>query len=163
MVNPDSDLFRAHPEWVIQFKGRSRSTARGQCILNMGREDVQDYLLKLLDDLLSAYDIRFVKWDMNRNPSEPGWEDAPGDPREIWVRYVYGLHRVWGELCKRHPEIIFQSCSGGGGRVNLGILEFADQFWVSDNTEATAQIKNSGRVCPDVSGDNNGKLGNGSE
>ncbi len=141
MVNPDSDLFRAHPEWVIQFKGRSKSTARGQCILNMGRQDVQEYLIKLLNDLLARHNVRFVKWDMNRNPSEPGWEDAPGDPREIWVRYVYGLHRVWGELRKRHPGIVFQSCSGGGGRANLGILEFADQFWVSDNTEATARLK----------------------
>ncbi len=141
MVNPDSDLFRTHPEWVIQFKGRSKSTARGQCILNMGRQDVQEYLIKLLDDLLAAHNVRFVKWDMNRNPSEPGWEDALGDPREIWVRYVYGLNRVWGELHKRHPEIVFQSCSGGGGRVNLGILDYADQFWTSDNTEATARLK----------------------
>ena len=112
MVNPDSDLFRTHPEWVIQFKGRSKSTARGQCILNMGRRDVQDYLIKLLDDLLAAHNVRFVKWDMNRNPSEPGWEDAPGDPREIWVRYVYGLNRVWGELHKRHPGIVFQAAQG---------------------------------------------------
>ena len=141
MVNPDSELFRLHPDWVIQFRGRSKTTARGQCILNLGRREVQDYLIQILDDLLSMHDVRFVKWDMNRNPSEPGWEDAPGDPREIWVRYVYGLYRVWGELRKRHPEIVFQSCSGGGGRVNMGILEFADQFWVSDNTEATARLK----------------------
>lgn len=140
MVNPDSDLFREHPEWVIHFKGRSKCTARGQCILNMGRQDVQDYLIEILDDLLSKHNVRFVKWDMNRNPSEPGWDDAPGDPRELWVRYVYGLKRVWGELHKRHPEIAFQSCSGGGGRINMGVLDYADQFWVSDNTEATAKL-----------------------
>lgn len=141
MVNPDSELFRTHPEWVIQFKGRTKSTARGQYILNMGRQDVQDYLILLLDNLLAGHNIRFVKWDMNRNPSEPGWEDAPGDPREIWVRYVYGLNRVWGELHDRHPEIVFQSCSGGGGRVNLSVLDYADQFWASDNTDATARLK----------------------
>ena len=141
MVNPDSDLFREHPEWVIQFNSRSMNTARGQCILNMGRQDVQDYLIRMLDDLLSSHNVGFVKWDMNRNPSEPGWDEAPGDPREIWVRYVFGLYRVWGELGRRHPEIVFQSCSGGGGRINMGVLAFADQFWVSDNTEATARLK----------------------
>ena len=141
MVNPDSDLFRAHPEWVVQFAGRPKRTARGQCILNMARRDVQDYLISQLDDLLEKYNVSFVKWDMNRNVSEPGWADAPGDPREIWVRYVYGLYRVWGELRKRHPEIVFQSCSGGGGRIDLGILKYADQFWASDNTEATARLK----------------------
>jgi alpha-galactosidase len=141
MVNPDSELFRTHPDWVIQFPGRSMSTARGQCILNMGRVDVQDHLIALLDEFLQEHNVRFVKWDMNRNVSEPGWEDAPGDPRELWIRYVYGVYRVWEALRERHPDIIFQSCSGGGGRADLGILAYADQIWASDNTEATSRLK----------------------
>jgi alpha-galactosidase len=140
MVNPDSDLYRAHPDWVIHFPTRARSEARNQLILNIARPDVQDYLINLLDRLLSEHNIAFIKWDMNRNVSEPGWPDAEGEPREIWVRYIQGLYRIWSTLRTRHPEVIWQSCSGGGGRADLGILGEADQIWVSDNTEATARL-----------------------
>lgn len=140
MVNPDSQLYRQHPDWVIHFPNRARSEARNQLILNFARRDVQDYIFHLLDDLLSQHRIAFIKWDMNRNVSEPGWPDAEGDPRELWVRYVHGLYRVWGELRQRHPQVIWQSCSGGGGRADFGMLRLADQIWVSDNTEATARL-----------------------
>jgi alpha-galactosidase len=113
---------------------------RNQLILNLGRTDVQEYLIDVLDRLLSTHNIRFIKWDMNRNVSEPGWPDAPGDARELWVRYVQGLYRVWGTLKQRHPQILWQSCSGGGGRVDFGMLHLVDQFWVSDNTEAVARL-----------------------
>ncbi len=140
MVNPDSDLYRAHPDWTIHFPTRTSTQLRSQLILNMGRSDVQDYLIGQIDKLLSENNIRFIKWDMNRNVSEPGWPDAPGDQREIWVRYVYGLYRVWQTLKDKHPDVIWQSCSGGGGRADMGILRLADQIWVSDNTEATARL-----------------------
>jgi len=140
MVNPDSELYRAHPDWVMFFPNRRRTEARNQLILNFGRSDVQAYIIELLDRLLAENDITFIKWDMNRNVSEPGWPDAPGDPREIWVRHVYGLYHVWGTLRQRHPDVIWQSCSGGGGRADLAILKLADQVWVSDNTEATARL-----------------------
>lgn len=140
MVNPDSDLYRAHPDWVIHFPTRVRTEARNQLILNVARPDVQDYLITQLDQLLSNNAIRFIKWDMNRNVSEPGWPDAPGDPRELWVRYVQGLYHIWGTLRERHPDVIWQSCSGGGGRADLGILRLADQIWISDNTGAAARL-----------------------
>ncbi len=140
MVNPNSRLYRNHPDWVIHFPNRQRTEGRNQLILNLARSDVQDYLIDILDRLLSENNIAFIKWDMNRNVSEPGWPGAEGDPREIWVRYVQGVYRVWGTLRERHPEVIFQSCSGGGGRADLGILRLADQIWVSDNTEATARL-----------------------
>lgn len=140
MVNPDSELYRAHPDWVIHFPTRARTEGRNQLILNVGRADVQDYLIEKLDRLLAAHNIAFIKWDMNRNVSEPGWPDAPGDPREIWVRYVRGLYRVWGTLRERHPQVIWQSCSGGGGRADLGVLGLADQIWVSDNTDPAARL-----------------------
>ncbi|MBZ0303276.1 MAG: alpha-galactosidase, partial [Anaerolineae bacterium] len=104
------------------------------------RQDVQDYLIGQIDRLLSENNIAFIKWDMNRNASEPGWEDAPGDPRELWVRYVSGVYRVWQTLRERHPDVIWQSCSGGGGRADMGILKLADQIWVSDNTESLARL-----------------------
>ncbi len=140
MVNPNSDLYRAHPDWVIHFPNRPRTESRNQLILNLGRTDVQDYLIGLFDTLLTENNIAFIKWDMNRNVSEPGWPDAPGDARELWIRYVYGVYRLWDTLRQRHPNVIWQSCSGGGGRADLGILQRADQIWVSDNTEATARL-----------------------
>jgi alpha-galactosidase len=140
MVNTDSELYRAHPDWIIHFPTRSRTEMRNQHILNLGRTDVQEYLIDLLDKLLSEHNIVFIKWDMNRNVSEPGWPDAPGDQRELWVRYVLGVYRVWKTLAQRHPQILWQSCSGGGGRIDLGMLQMVDQFWVSDNTEATARL-----------------------
>ena len=140
MVNPDSELYRSHPDWVIHFPQRKRSEARNQLILNFARADVQDYSLEKLDTILAENNIRFIKWDMNRNASEPGWDTAPGDPRELWVRYVQGVYRVWGILRQRYPQVTWQTCSGGGGRVDLGILRLADQAWVSDNTEPTARL-----------------------
>ncbi len=140
MVNPNSDLYRAHPDWILHFPNRTRTEARQQLILNLARTDVQDYLFGQLDKILSENNIAFIKWDMNRNASEPGWPSAEGDPREVWVRYVEGVYKLWGKLRERHPNMIWQSCSGGGGRADLGILRLADQIWVSDNTEATARL-----------------------
>jgi len=140
MVNPNSELYRSHPDWVIHFPNRERTEMRNQLILNFARKDVQDYIIDLLDKLLRDHNIKFIKWDMNRNISEPGWTDAPGDPREIWVRYVQGLYHVWGTLRERHPDVIFQSCSSGGGRADMGILRYADQIWISDNTDAPSRL-----------------------
>ncbi len=140
MVNPDSDLYRAHPDWVIHFPNRQRTEGRNQLILNLARQDVQDYLIGQLDTLLTDNNITFIKWDMNRTVSEPGWPSYEGDQREIWVRYVEGVYRVWGTLRQRHPHVIWQSCSGGGGRADMGILRYADQIWVSDNTGGTSRL-----------------------
>jgi len=139
MVNPDSDLYRAHPDWILHFPTRKPTLARNQLILNMARTDVQDYLIAHIDALLSENNISFIKWDMNRNATEAGWQ-TDGEPREVWVRYVEGLYRVWGTLRERHPHVIWQSCSGGGGRADMGILNYADQIWLSDNTEPTRRL-----------------------
>jgi alpha-galactosidase len=140
MVSADSELYRTHPDWVIHFPTRVRTEARNQMMLNLARKDVQDYLIALIDDLLAKHNIRFIKWDMNRNVSEPGWQDQD-EPRAIWVRYVEGLYRVWGTLREHHPDVIWQSCSGGGGRADLGIMQFADQVWISDMTEPTMRLQ----------------------
>lgn len=140
MVNPNSNLYREHPDWVIHFSTRERTEARNQLILNLARVDVQDYLIGTIDRLLSDHNIGFIKWDMNRNVSEPGWPAAGDRQRELWVRYVEGLYRVWGTLRERHPDVVWQSCSGGGGRADLGILRLADQVWVSDNTDALSRL-----------------------
>jgi alpha-galactosidase len=141
MVNPDSDLYRAHPDWIIYMPGRERTVARNQSMLNVGRPDVQDYLIDIFDRLLRENPIDFIKWDMNRNVSEPGWPGHDRDEREIWVRYVDGLYRIWSELRRRHPAVIWENCSGGGGRIDLAMMGLTEQTWVSDNTRPPARLE----------------------
>jgi alpha-galactosidase len=137
MVNPDSDLYRAHPDWVYHFPNRPRSEGRNQLVLNFAREDVQAHIFDVLDALLRDHDIRFIKWDMNRHFSEPGWLNAPdGRDQEIWVRHTQGVYALLRRLREKHPQVLFESCSGGGGRVDLGVMRYVEQFWMSDNTDA---------------------------
>ena len=135
MVNQDSDLYRAHPDWVYHFKTRRHSEGRNQLVLNLARDEVRDYLLEMLDKLLTDYPIRFLKWDMNRSFSEPGWTDVLGQEKEIWVRHVRAVYFIMDTLRERHPDLMIESCASGGGRVDLGILQRTDQVWMSDNTD----------------------------
>ena len=136
MVNPDSNLYRAHPDWVMNFPTRPRSQARNQLVLNLARADVRDYLLRSLDDLLLKNDIQFLKWDYNRNWSEPGWPEIdPQSQPEIYVTYIKNLYGIIAELRRRHPKLEIEDCSGGAGRVDLGIMGLTDQVWTSDNTD----------------------------
>jgi alpha-galactosidase len=136
MVNPDSDLYRKHPDWALNFAGRPRSESRNQLVLNLARQDVRDYLFQFLDNLLNTNDIAFLKWDYNRNWSEPGWDAAATDEqKEVYVKYVDNLYSILRELRAKHPKVEIESCSGGGGRVDLGILRFTDEVWPSDNTD----------------------------
>lgn len=136
MVNPDSDLYRAHPDWTIRFKGRPQTQARNQLVLNLAREDVSAHIVGMLDKLLSENDIRYLKWDHNRNWSEPGWPEAPpARQHHLYVDYVRNLYAILAEIRRRHPQVEIESCAGGGGRVDLGILSLTDQVWPSDNTD----------------------------
>ena len=136
MVNPDSDLYRKHPDWVLNFPGRPRSEQRTQLVLNLARPDVRAYVLGFLDKLLAENDIAFLKWDYNRNWSEPGWDQLPAtEQKKVYVEFTRNLYAILGELRKRHPKVEIESCSGGGGRVDLGILHFTDEVWPSDNTD----------------------------
>ena len=137
MVNPNSNLYRKHPDWVINFSGRPRTEGRNQLVLNLARDDVKEYLLATLVKLLRENDIDFLKWDMNRHFSEPGWpEVAPADERKLWVNYVLNLYDIIDQLRAKYPKLEIESCSGGGGRVDLGILKRVEQAWSSDNTDA---------------------------
>ena len=136
MVNPDSDLYRAHPDWVLHFPGRPESEGRHQLVLNLARPDVRDYVLGFLDKLVSENDIAFLKWDYNRNWSEPGWDELPAaEQKRVYVDFTQNLYGILAELRKRHPNLEIESCSGGGGRVDLGILRYTDEVWPSDNTD----------------------------
>ena len=142
MVNPNSDLYRAHPDWAMHFDGRPRSEARNQLVLNMAREDVRDHIFTVLDQLVSQNHIEFLKWDMNRHFGEPGWPEVPAaEQKEIWVKYVDNVYNIMDRLRAQHPGLEIESCSGGGGRVDLGILKRVDQVWTSDNTEAFDRLR----------------------
>jgi alpha-galactosidase len=142
MVNPDSDLYRKHPDWAMHFPGRPRTEARNQLVLNMARKDVKEYILEALDRMLTQNDIKFIKWDMNRHFSEPGWPEVPvQQQKEIWVKYVQNVYEIIDRLRARHPQLEIESCSGGGGRVDLGILSRVDEVWTSDNTEAFDRLR----------------------
>ena len=143
MVNPDSDLYRAHPDWIYYFPRRPRSEARQQLVLNVGRQDVREYLLNVLDQLISENGISFIKWDMNRPIAEPGWPEyveQGGEAREIWVRHTLGVYAIMDGLRARHPDLSIESCSSGGARADLGILRRTDQIWSSDNTHPDARL-----------------------
>lgn len=132
MVNPDSELYRKHPDWVLHFPGRPRTEARNQLILDFGRPEVVAFLLNQLSAIVTEADVDFFKWDMNRYASEPG--SVCG--QAIWVEHVRGVYHLMDELRKKHPHLEIQSCSAGGGRVDAGIFARCDQAWISDNTDA---------------------------
>ncbi|HEX5283273.1 MAG TPA: alpha-galactosidase [Bryocella sp.] len=136
MVNENSDLYRKHPEWILNFPGRPRTQARSQFVLNLALPQVQEYILGFLDKLLSENDIAFLKWDANRNFSEPGWPQVrPDEQKKVWVAYVQGYYHVLETLRQRFPKLEIESCSGGGGRIDLGVMHFTDEVWTSDNTD----------------------------
>jgi alpha-galactosidase len=137
MVNPDSDLYRQHPDWVLHFPGRPRTEARFQLVLDFGRKEVVDYIFTAMDTMLSQYDIDFIKWDMNRSVSEPG--SVAG--KAIWRAHVAGVYALMDRLRQTYPKLSIQSCSGGGGRIDLGIMARTDQVWTSDNTDALDRIR----------------------
>jgi alpha-galactosidase len=136
MVNPDSDLYRKHPDWVLHFPGRPETEQRNQLVLNLARPDVRAYVFGFLDKLLTENDIAFLKWDYNRNWSEPGWDQLPAnEQKDVYVAFTRNLYSILAELRQKHPKVEIESCSGGGGRVDLGILRYTDEVWPSDNTD----------------------------
>lgn len=142
MVNPDSDLYRNHPDWIYHFPNRDSSLARNQLVLNLAKPEVKAFILNFMTKLLSENNIKFIKWDMNRAISEPGGlHVTPSEQREMWVRHVHHLYEIWDELRSTFPEVAFEDCSSGGGRVDFGMLRYADQAWVSDNTDAFDRLK----------------------
>jgi alpha-galactosidase len=136
MVNPDSDLYRAHPDWVLHFADRPRTEHRHQLILDFGRPEVIAHLEGVLTKLVDENAIDFLKWDMNRSATEPG--SVAG--KAIWRRHAEGVYALMDGLRRRFPRLAIESCSSGGGRVDAGILARTDQFWTSDNTDALARV-----------------------
>lgn len=136
MVNPNSDLYRAHPDWVFHYPNRTRHEGRNQLMLNLAREDVYQYLYKSFSTLLRENNIRFIKWDMNKSLTDPGFPSAPAEEqRSVRLKYVENLYRLLEALRSEFPDVWFENCASGGGRVDLGMMARTDFSWASDNTD----------------------------
>lgn len=141
MISPDSDLYRAHPDWCLHVDGRARVEMRNQLILDLSRKGVQDYIIESVSAVLESARIEYMKWDMNRNMTEPfSGAQTPERQKETQHRYMLGLYRVLEEITARFPEILFESCSGGGGRFDPGMLYYMPQTWTSDDSDAAERM-----------------------
>ncbi|MDQ6595656.1 alpha-galactosidase [Bacillus salipaludis] len=142
MVSPDSNLYREHPDWCLHVPDRKRTPSRNQLVLDLSREDVCNYLINTLTVVFRSAQIAYVKWDMNRNMTEVGSAALPPErQRETAHRYMLGLYRILERLTERFPDILFESCSGGGGRYDPGMLYYMPQTWTSDDTDAAERLK----------------------
>ena len=135
MVNPDSDLYRAHPEWALRVEGREPLRSRHQLVLDMSNGEVVDYLISLFDKTFEGIEIDYFKWDMNRHMSNVGSSVLPADKQgEVFFRYMKGVYRLLDWFVSRFPNAVIETCSGGGGRYDLGMMQYGIQIWTSDNT-----------------------------
>lgn len=136
MVNPDSDLYRAHPDWVLNAAPAPLLLSRNQLVLDLTRTEVQKYLFEHLDNLLSEYAITYLKWDMNRVINQPG--NAEG--RAVTHYQTLALYQLLARIREAHPEVEIESCSSGGGRADFGILAHTDRIWTSDSNDALDRL-----------------------
>lgn len=142
MVSPDSDLYRKHPDWCLHVPCRGRTEGRNQLVLDLSREDVCDWVIDCVTNILSSVPIVYVKWDMNRHMTEIGSALLPAErQRETAHRYMLGLYRVLDAIVTAFPDVLFENCSGGGGRFDPGMLYYMPQTWTSDNTDAVERLK----------------------
>ena len=142
MVSEDSELYRAHPDWAIKIPNRKPTRGRYQLVLDMTRKDVRDCLFKVISEVLSSADISYVKWDMNRSICDWYSAELPAENMgEMQHRYVLGLYELLDRLTTEFPHILFEGCSGGGGRFDAGILYYCPQIWCSDDTDAYERTK----------------------
>lgn len=150
MVSPDSDCYRLHPDWCVHVKGRVRTEARNQLVLDLSRKDVCDYIIKSLSDNLSSANIEYVKWDYNRYMTNIGSAMLDnGRQGEFYHRYMLGLYYVLETLVTKFPNVLFESCSSGGARFDAGMLYYMPQTWCSDDSDAVERvfIQNGTSLC----------------
>ena len=142
MISEDSDLYRKHPDWAIRIPDRAPMRSRYQLVLDMANPEVQEYLFRVMSDVLHSADISYVKWDMNRIISDWYTRTLPADRQgEMPHRYVLGLYALLERLTAAFPDVLFEGCSGGGGRFDAGMLYYCPQIWCSDDTDAYERTK----------------------
>lgn len=141
MISEDSELYRQHPDWCIHTPGRPKSRGRSQLVLDFSRKEVRENILNQIKLILDEVPIDYIKWDYNRNMTELGSGALNAIPGEVAHRYILGLYEILEELVNAYPNILFESCSGGGGRYDPGMLYYMPQTWTSDNTDAVARLE----------------------
>jgi alpha-galactosidase len=142
MISERSELFAAHPDWAIGIVGRKRTESRQQLTLDLSRPEIVDHLFGVLSELLAGAPISYIKWDMNRNITEPASLGLPAERQgEFFHRYILGVYDLYARLTAAFPEVLFESCAGGGGRFDPGLLAYAPQAWTSDDTDAVERLR----------------------
>lgn len=142
MISPDSELYKAHPDWAIQIKGRPLTLCREQYVLDYSRKEVRDHVYGMMKKILDSANIEYIKWDMNRQLTEVGSATLPAErQRELWHRYVLGVYDLMNRLTTDYPHILLENCSGGGARFDPGMLYYSPQIWCSDDTDAIERLK----------------------
>ena len=142
MISEDSDLYRAHPDWALRMPGRPGNIAREQFVLDFSREEVRSHIEAALCRILDGANIEYIKWDMNRSIANVYSAALPAERQgEVLHRYVLGLYEMLEHLTARYPDILFEGCSGGGGRFDAGMLYYTPQIWCSDDTDAIERLK----------------------
>jgi len=142
MISPDSELYKAHPDWAIQIAGLPMTQSRQQYVLDYSRKEVRDCIYEQMRKILDSANIEYIKWDMNRQLTEVGSNALPTErQRELWHRYVLGVYDVMNRLTTDYPHILLENCSGGGARFDPGMLFYSPQIWTSDDTDAIERLK----------------------
>ena len=142
MTNKDSDLYRAHPDWILHTPGRNASHGRYQYVLDFSRKEVVEYIYEMMAKILSEAKVSYIKWDMNRSITECYSVALPADRQgEVFHRYILGVYDLYERLTSEFPEVLFESCSSGGGRFDPGMLYYAPQGWTSDDSDAIERLK----------------------
>ena len=141
MISPDSDLYRAHPDWAIAIPGRTPTQSREQYVLDLTRKEIRDYTYESVASVLRSANIEYVKWDMNRQLTDLGSADLPADRMgEIYHRYVLAVYELQERLMQEFPYLLLENCSGGGARFDPGMLYYSPQIWCSDDTDAVERL-----------------------
>ena len=142
MVNMDSDLYRAHPEWVMIDPDYVPCHGRNQYVLDFSRREVVDHIFNMLDHVLDGADVNYIKWDMNRTMSEVYSRSHSSDRQgRVMHEYILGVYDLYERLMQKYPDILFESCASGGSRFDAGMLYYAPQAWTSDNSDAIERLK----------------------
>ena len=141
MISPDSDLYRAHPDWAIQVPGRVPGLARNQLVLDLTRREVLEYVWGRMQAILDSANIAYIKWDMNRQLSDIGSSHLASDAQgELYHRYVLAVYELQERLHTHYPDLLIENCSGGGARFDPGMLYYSPQIWCSDDTDAIERL-----------------------
>ena len=141
MISPDSDIYRAHPDWCLHTEGRDKSIARTQYVMDFSRKDVRDNVYAQMYDVLSKNKIDYLKWDFNRNLTEVACAELPADRQgEVFHRFILGTYEIMDRLITDFPDMLLENCSGGGGRFDPGMLAYSPQIWTSDNTDPIERL-----------------------